>query len=104
MLVLLMMGWAAPAQDTVGITHHTYMMAAGTLGQPTLEKHVCSFPFIPISVPFNPPLVSIKYEVPQTYTYHQGKLPVFCALEDRIWRRTNLGMQFRLTDKPMGNR
>ncbi len=38
------------------------------------------------------------------YSYNQGKLPLFCALEDRIWRRVGLGMQFRLIDRPLGFR
>lgn len=41
--------------------------------------------------------------IPERYNYSQGKLPMFCALEDRIWRRVGLGMQFRLIDKPIGN-
>lgn len=42
--------------------------------------------------------------MPAAYSYTQGKLPMFCALEDLIWRRTGLGMQFRLIDRPLGFR
>lgn len=54
----------------------------------------------PLTTP--PPLFSFVGQ-PTTYTYTQGKLPLFCALEDRIWRRTGLPMQFRLIEQPLGS-
>lgn len=41
--------------------------------------------------------ISPMYKVP-TYLYQQGKLPMFCAMEDRFWRKVGIGFQFRLAD------
>jgi len=55
---------------------------------------------VPVAVP--PPLVSFVNQ-PPTYAYSQGKLPLFCAFEDRIWRRTGVPMQFRLMEQPINS-
>ena len=40
---------------------------------------------------------------PPIYAFTQGKLPLFCALEDRIWRRTGVPIQFRLMEQPINS-
>lgn len=32
----------------------------------------------------------------------QAKLPFFCSLEDRFWRKVGFGYTFRLQERPLG--
>jgi hypothetical protein len=102
-VVLLLAFIAANAQDSVIVANHTYYFAKGRLVISTTAQLKSEVTLSIVSIPQSTLILSIKVVPPQVYTYRQSKLPIFCAIEDRIWRRTGLDMQFRITERPMGS-
>ncbi len=96
LLVLLQLG--AAAQDSIPLNPLSNMNKQSVLlfpGEVTLVKPtVTNLLLTPSTVPLN-------FTAP-CYAYNQGKLPFFCAFEDRIWRRTGLPVQFRIAERPIG--
>ncbi len=99
-LLLLMLGLIAFGQVAVQPTFSKVY--------PKQQKMLLLFNGSPGSQTHTPTSNPNKYRyimfAPAVYSYRQGKLPLFCALEDRIWRSTGIGMQFRLIDRPYGFR
>ncbi len=103
-VVLLLACIAARAQDSVTVANHTYYFAKGRLVKSKAEQLKSAVTLRIVSIPQSTLNLSIKAVPPHVYSYQQGKLPMFCAIEDRIWRRIGLDMQFRITERPMGSR
>lgn len=103
-MVLLLFAYVAVAQDSVTVDNRTFYFAQGRLVKSKIAQFEVNSTYRIVSVPQSLPIISITTLPLQVYSYQQGKLPVFCAIEDRIWRRTGLDMRFRITERPMGSR
>jgi hypothetical protein len=103
-IVLLLFAYVAIAQDSVMVANQTFYLVHGRLVKSKAAHFDVNRTYGVVSIPQSLPVVSITTAPAQVYSYQQGKLPVFCAIEDRIWRRTGLDMRFRITERPMGSK
>lgn len=101
-IVLLLLAYTAIAQDSVMVSNQTFYLVQGRLVKSKAAQFDVNRTYGVVSIPQSLPIVSITTAPPQGYSYQQGKLPVFCAIEDRIWRRTGLDMRFKNNRKTDG--